>query len=733
MPSNYLGEKLISGGEISEDDYRDFLVKIGNMFLAGEPNVTYLEGKTRKGEVSFSAASAARRRSIESDIGQILIEEFRNAVEAEAAVFDRIDVEEKPTGASVIEHMFAGAGGKAMSNLSASDRILFADPTVTKLEYAEQFGVNGEKYIANVKALNAAIRKERSVSGGKTSAEWRSWLGSKSDELNLEIEIPSGDNVLKSVEDRLKKDVASVEKGLESQAQVLADFEASEDVRVAEDLYSSVMGANTFRDLADSGLSEETKAKIVALPEKDVVGSAQSSDPLERAAFNQQQVQTLVQRDLAEDAEPRREPEPGELDADPATLPPGTDLTASEREREFGVSEQPAVPEMEAAAIEAQQAADLREAEIETEKTLAEDFAAAEFGVGGPARTSIGGVDPNDEQDPALDLSSRLGDIGSAFNISDQFGYRYFLFDPGTENERQDMLIDDPDNPGTQINVLEYITSKNLTNEAEILEAFKQTEWFNETSETMQNFDLAWDAAGPWDNWDNLTARREELIGDEKDYIEDQLELLGITDEVDEAEINKLATFVKRNGMDTSEIRDYLSDVESIDFQSYIADADEGLLGTYKSSLATTAASYMVELDDDQLNMFVEGLYDADDPAAQLSLFKNQFKNMAKERFPTLSGVIDQGITPQQYFAPYSARVSKLLDRPVDFMGERDSGIFDKIASGMPDEKFGQRTMTFTEMNEYVRGLDEWQYTKNANDEARQIANNVGRMFGFVA
>ena len=358
-----------------------------------------------------------------------------------------------------------------------------------------------------------------------------------------------------------------------------------------------------------------------------------------------------------------------------------------------------------------------------------------EFGAPAMGGVTSGGgvVGSGDEQDPALDLSSRLGDIGSAFNISDQFGYRYFLFEPGTENERQDMLIDDPDNPGTQINVLEYITSKNLTNEAEILEAFKQTEWFNETSEIMQNFDLAWDAAGPWDNWDNLTARREELIGNEKDYIEDQLELLGITDEVDEAEINKLATFVKRNGMDTSEIRDYLSDVESIDFQSYIAEADTGLLATYKGSLATTAASYMVELDDDQLNMFVEGLYDADDPAAQLSLFKNQFRNMAKERFPTLSGVIDQGITPQQYFAPYSARVSKLLDRPVDFMSKRDSGIFDKIASGMPDEKFGQRTMTFAETNEYVRGLDEWQYTKNANDEARQIANNVGRMFGFVA
>ena len=102
------------------------------------------------------------------------------------------------------------------------------------------------------------------------------------------------------------------------------------------------------------------------------------------------------------------------------------------------------------------------------------------------------------------------------------------------------MMMEDPDNPGTDINVLIYITKKNLTNTAEIQEAFKQTEWFNNTTVAMQNFDLSWDAAGPFDEWDNLTPRREELIKTEKDYILDQLELLGITDKVDEAKVNEL-------------------------------------------------------------------------------------------------------------------------------------------------------------------------------------------------
>lgn len=597
--------------------------------------------------------------------------------------------------------------------------------TYTKIGAAEALMEASDEFLQQAAILDADIKKHRrETSQGKvlSNEEWEDWVKNRAEELGIDPNVfrrPSGYTQrpmdVKALQSRLSETVSDIEDEAQTASQYVRQIRTVQaDERKAKDLLE---GGLKGRELGQF-LSEEGVREFDELYPQGVPDEAPA-------------VAKLLRREIDTAQQTRRQPAPGELDVDPATLSPGTDLTASEREREFGVSEQPAVPEMEAAAIEAQQAADLREAEIETEKRLAEDFAAAEFGVGGPARTPRGGGPGR--QEPALNLSSRLGDIGSAFNISDQFGYRYFLFEPGTENERQDMLIDDPDNPGTQINVLEYITSKNLTNEAEILEAFKQTEWFNETSETMQNFDLAWDAAGPWDDWDNLTARREELIGAEKDYIEEQLELLGITDQVDEAEINKLATFVKRNGMDTGEIRDYLSDVESIDFQSYIAEADTGLLATYKSSLATTAAQYMVELDDDQLNMFVEGLYDADDPSAQLSLFKNQFKNMAKERFPTLSGVIDQGITPQQYFAPYSARVSKLLDRPVDFMSERDSGIFDQIASGMPDEKFGQRTMTFTEMNEYVRGLDEWQYTKNANDEARQIANNVGRMFGFVA
>ena len=578
---------------------------------------------------------------------------------------------------------------------------------------------------------------------GATSRDERSEILEEADKNKL---FDSAEKKINATERQIKNDnsrITNLEKEADAADSAVADRREALERRLSDvpDFDSATEKDVVEWMVGDRGMEADLRfgdrARESVAPE---IGSL--NDGTEEEQFGALRVETLL-----DEAEQIAETQPfaGELGGREGIRPEADVLSDSERVRE-GLDSEPMSPEARRAQRQTPPASedaeeraiappDLEAAAIEgvtpsetlpiTERALAE----AEFGVPAPASgENQGGGDPADP-----DLTSRLSDIGAAFNIADQFGYRFFLYEPGTETARQDMMIEHPET-GEQINVLEFITEKNITNPAEIQNYFKQTEWFNETTVAMQNFDLAWDAAGPFDEWDNLTPRREELIKTEKDYILEQLEVLGISDKVDEAKVNELAAFVKRSDMDTGAIRDYISDVESgIDFQSYIAEAEEGLLATYKQSLETTAAQYMVDISADDMNMFVEGLYDADDPAAQLSLFKNHFRNAAKERFPTLSGVIDQGMTPQQYFAPYSQRISKLLERPVDFMSERDSGIFDQIAAGMPDDKFGQRTMTFNEMNKYVRGLDEWQYTKNANDEARKTADNIGRMFGFVA
>lgn len=334
-----------------------------------------------------------------------------------------------------------------------------------------------------------------------------------------------------------------------------------------------------------------------------------------------------------------------------------------------------------------------------------------------------------------------LQGIGETFDVAAQFGYRFFFFEPGTRNPRQDMLITDPKllaeggYGDTPVNVLQYIKDQNLTDPNEIRAAFSTTKWFADTNETMQQFDLEWSAAGsPTSLNDEITLRRRELIADQENYIRDQLALLGLEDKVTDKQITDLAILAKRTGMDNQAVRQTMTDVNSefLNFTSFAGEMDTGLLGVYKSGVENMAGQYMIGLSDASLDEWVTGMFESEDPELQLALYREEMQQLAKERFPTIGGLIDQGMTPKQYFAPYKDKAELLLERPVDFMGG-DANWFDKIANGTPDNETGSRVMTYTEANKFIRGLPEWQTTKNANDEAREIADNIGRMFGFVA
>jgi|TARA_R110000737_G_scaffold258532_1_gene267118 hypothetical protein len=393
----------------------------------------------------------------------------------------------------------------------------------------------------------------------------------------------------------------------------------------------------------------------------------------------------------------------------------------------------------------------LTQAEMDADRLAnADAFAAADASMlpelsevgGGPSTIPAGDGVPGGGPSTPEGFTDQLDAIGDSFDVAAQFGYRFFFFKPGTDEPREDMMISDQvilDRLGLDepINVLEYIKVKGLTNPREIQAAFAETQWFKDTNETMQAFDLEWDAAAASGALnDDFTLRRREIVKTELDYISSQLEALGLSDEMTEAQQLSLAKTAKRTGMSLQDIRQTLSSVETdyLDFASFTgADgAGTGLLGTYETSIKNMASQYMIGVDEEALDTYVMGVYQSDNPEQNLLLLREQLAETAKSRFPTLGGLIDRGMTPAQYFAPYSSKASALLERPVDFMGA-DEGLFNQIASGMPDNETGSRTMTFTESNELIRGTAEWQTTKNANDEARTIADDVGRMFGFVA
>ena len=62
-----------------------------------------------------------------------------------------------------------------------------------------------------------------------------------------------------------------------------------------------------------------------------------------------------------------------------------------------------------------------------------------------------------------------------------------------------------------------------------------------------------------------------------------------------------------------------------------------------------------------------------------------------------------------------------------------DRNLFNTVSRSTPADGTGSRPMTYTEMEKTVRSGAEWWGTQNAEDEARTIADDVGRRMGFVS
>ena len=329
-----------------------------------------------------------------------------------------------------------------------------------------------------------------------------------------------------------------------------------------------------------------------------------------------------------------------------------------------------------------------------------------------------------------IPASASMNDSG----LAAQFGYKYLMFEPGTQIKRQDMMVIDPETQ-QEIHALDLIQKNNLTDQNEIDYILGQTEYMDLEGAANIEWDVAWDKAAPdGAAWDDITPNREAILKAKKDYIIDQLELLELTSEVTEEEINDLAITSSRGSFDAEDIRVTLTDVknEFLDFSSFAGEKDTGLLGAYKSNVAASAGQYMLNLSDAEIDTYVTGLYNSPNAENQMLLYEQVWKQKAKEEFPTLIGIIDQGMTPAEYFTPYQNKASTLLERQVDFMGS-DRNLFNTVSRSTPADGTGSRPMTYTEMEKTVRSGAEWWGTQNAEDEARTIADDVGRRMGFVS
>lgn len=147
------------------------------------------------------------------------------------------------------------------------------------------------------------------------------------------------------------------------------------------------------------------------------------------------------------------------------------------------------------------------------------------------------------------------------------------------------------------------------------------------------------------------------------------------------------------------------------------------LAGGKAEELKADARAYFSSLSDTEIEQYLTGQKTRDD-------FRNMFKTRAKGQFAHLSQQLDANLTLEDIAKDYQSVAANVLEKPLTAIDMTDPKFMESIATR--DESGNYRQMTIGEWAEKVKSDKRYgyQYTKTANDEARQIARSIARAFG---
>jgi hypothetical protein len=157
--------------------------------------------------------------------------------------------------------------------------------------------------------------------------------------------------------------------------------------------------------------------------------------------------------------------------------------------------------------------------------------------------------------------------------------------------------------------------------------------------------------------------------------------------------------------------------------------ANTGLINTTIAQLKQNASSYMVNIDDktafDWATSVAANEHKVED-------YNEIFKGWAKGQFAPLAPLIDQGVTPEQYFSPMKQAVAQTLEISPDEVDMIANPKYSKIAHFADPKTGAPRPMTISEAQTYARGLDEWKSTRQGQQAAADMGSEILKTFGKI-
>ncbi len=270
--------------------------------------------------------------------------------------------------------------------------------------------------------------------------------------------------------------------------------------------------------------------------------------------------------------------------------------------------------------------------------------------------------------------------------------------------------INDPD-AFTTIHILDYIQQVGITDDpARVEQLFSFTNYFQTTTAFQREFDTRFERmSDPQKEEELLPARR---------MLEDLARQLGIayTDE----ELDEKSLFLTRGNKVSDErfVKEFV-----------MADkAQKETVGQYtelmssERSIRANANNYYLNLNPDEITKLAEARFTGEKTDTEIL---EEFAQRAAALYPALAKpVLERGIMPSDYFSTHKTTIEDMLERPVDMFGEFKDVLQFSDENGNP--------MSLSDLETKIRKSSEWQGTKNAELEARELATLIAQEFGMV-
>lgn len=305
--------------------------------------------------------------------------------------------------------------------------------------------------------------------------------------------------------------------------------------------------------------------------------------------------------------------------------------------------------------------------------------------------------------------------------LAEQFGgFSFFLqkhrsdLQVGLTADGQVVAAGDP-NATSVKNILDVIVDQGITAPTRVLGMLQNTEWWQKTDSRMREYDVV--------TADMSEAQKVEYLEPVLDLLRDEAQFLGF--QLEPGRARWLAEHITRMGEETDSefIRELLTSEQAFDAAAVTASG----FAAARDEIVAMSKRYFTPIGEDVAAEYAQNIYVGTQTAEGV---EQMFREQAAINYPQLQNALNAGITPEQYFAPYKYEIERMLDRPnVDLYEE-----FADVIQYIPDTGTAEaRPMTLNEVRTYVRGLDEWQMSKQGKDSAAALAFAIGQSFGEVA